>query len=380
MAPKLHKQGPKVDRMIAPFPRRFVFLGLSITSLWDNTHAPVYRTLLRALVARGHHVLFLERLTAPYLPGAQELPSACGEVQFYGSINDLRVRFSRDVRTAHCVIVGSSLEDGDQIAQWVMDTARGARAFYDFDTAATLAELERTRGRNSDGAAVPVSEYDLYLSLTGGSQLARMAAHLDTTTARPLHCSFDPAWHTPMDATKQWELGYVASDAPDERPMVEQYLLDVARRMPRRRFVVAGSMCDDSRQWPANVRRIAPVANTHQRGFYAQQRYALNLTPDAPRAGAAHSRLFQAAACGTPIITDHWPGLDQFFEPGAEVLIAATPDDVVQHLCEVPEPVRKALSARARRRLMRAHTPSHRARALERYVEEVARTEQYHAC
>lgn len=366
--------------MVARFPRRFVFLGLSVTSLWDNTHAQVYRTLLRALVARGHHVLFLERLT-PQFPASQDLPAACGEVQFYGSVNDLRVRFSRDIRTAHCVVVGSSIEDSDQITSWVMETARGVRAFYDFDTATTLAELERRQEHACCvSAAPPLAQYDLYLSLTGGPALARMAAHLNSTYARPLHSSFDPAWHTPMDATKQWELGYVASDAPEERAMVQEYLLNVARRMPQGRFVVAGSICDDGRRWPSNVRRIAPVANTHQRGFYAQQRYALNLTPDAPSVSAAHNRLFQAAACGTPIITDHWPGLDQFFEPGAEVLVATSPDDVVKHLNEVPETVRKTLSARARRRLLRAHTPTHRARALERYVEEVTRAEQYHAC
>jgi spore maturation protein CgeB len=355
--------------MIAPFPRRFVFLGWSITATWGNAHAPVYRTLLRALVARGHHVLFLERLSDEFA-SVRDLPYACGEVQFYGSIEDLRARFTRDIRTAHCVVIGSSVEDSDQISEWVLETARGVRAFYDFDTAATLAALETQS----------LHEFDLYLSLTGGAQLTEMAARLTTTHARSLHCSFDPAWHTPMDATKQWELGYVASDAPEERAMIDHYLLDAARRMPKGRFVVAGSICDDNRQWPSNVRRIAPVMNTHQRGFYAQQRFALNLTPGTPSATAPHSRLFQAAACGTPIITDHWPGLDQFFEPGAEVLVAQSPDDVVEHLCGVTDQIRKALSARARRRLLRAHTPSHRARALERYVEEVARTEQYQAC
>jgi spore maturation protein CgeB len=355
--------------MIAPFPRRFVFLGWSITAVWGNSHAPVYRTLLRALVARGHHVLFLERLNEAFA-SVRDLPSACGEVQFYGSVEDLRARFARDVRTAHCVIVGSSIEEGDRISRWVLETARGVRAFYDFDPAATLRSLDTHS----------LSDFDLYLSLAGGSQLAPIAAHFNRTYVRPLHCSFDPAWHTPMDATKQWELGYVASDTPEERPMLEHYLLEAARRMPKRRFVVAGSICDDNRRWPGNVRRIAPVMNMQQRGFYAQQRFALNVTPATERAVAPQARLFQAAACGTPIITDRWPGLDQFFEPGAEVLVAESPDDVVRHLSEVPDPVRKTLSTRARRRLLRAHTPSHRARALERYVEEVARTEQYHAC
>jgi hypothetical protein len=127
--------------MIAPFPRRFVFIGWSITAVWGNTHAPVYRTLLRALVARGHHVLFLERLNDDFA-GATSLPAACGEVQFYGSVEDLRVRFTRDVRTAHCVVVGSNIEDSDAISQWVLETGRGVRAFYDLEPATTLATFD----------------------------------------------------------------------------------------------------------------------------------------------------------------------------------------------------------------------------------------------
>src|SRR5688572_2208081 len=121
--------------MIAPFPRRFVFLGSSITAVWGDAHAPVYRTLLRALVARGHHVLFLECF-GEQVASVRELPSTCGEVQFYGSVEDLRARFARDIRTAHCVVVGSSIEDSGQIARWVLESARGVRAFYDFDPVA----------------------------------------------------------------------------------------------------------------------------------------------------------------------------------------------------------------------------------------------------
>lgn len=347
--------------MIAPFPRRFVFLGLSITSLWGNAHAPVYRTLLRSLVARGHHVLFLERKAEWFEATRDHLKSSCGEVELYDSVEDLRSRFTRDIRTASCVIVGSSIPEEAEVTQWVLDNARGVRAYYDFDTAATVAA--------TDASLVP--EFDLYLSLAGGPLLDRMAARLTTTCARSLHCSYDPAWHTPTDAAKQWELGYVASDAPDERPVVDAYLLEVARRMPDRRFVVAGSICDDNRHWPANVHRVAPVAYSQQRSFYGQQRFALNLTPGSARTvgHSPHSRLFQAAACGTPIITDSWNGLRHFFEPGAEVLVAESVEDVVRLLCDTSDAERKALSARARRRLLRDHTPRHRAESLERYVD-----------
>jgi spore maturation protein CgeB len=369
--------------MIARFPRRFVFLGRSITSHWDDSHAPVYRTLLRALVSRGHHVLFLERESEGTTTMRDRVASVWGEVQRYSSVEDLRARFTRDVRTAHCVVLGSSVAEGDRIAQWIFETARGVRAFYDFDTPATLASVEgRPTGASPRaGQRIPVGEFDLYLSLTGGPLLDRLSALLATTYARSLHCSFDPAWHAPMDADKQWDLGYVATDAPEERPVVERLMLEAARRMPAKRFVVSGSISDDQGRWPTNVRRIAPVTHAQQREFYAQQRFALNLTPDdaKPLGHTPHSRLFEAAACGTPIITDHWNGLERLFEPGSEVLVAASADDVLQHLCEVPDPVRKSVSARARRRLLRAHTPRHRAEALERYVEEAARTERCRA-
>jgi hypothetical protein len=323
-------------------------------------------------------VLFLERDAERFAATRDHLKSACGEVEPYDSVQDLRNRFTRDIRTASCVVVGSGIPDAAEIAQWVMDQARGVRAYYDLDTAATLAALERNTGPGQDGMldAGLLAEFDLYLSLTGGGLLDRMAARFHTTCARPLHCSFDPAWHTPSSAPAQWELGYIASDATGERPVVDRVMLEVARRLPDRRFVVAGSICDDNGHWPANVHRIAPVACTQQRTFFAQQRFALNLTPDGAAPHTPHSRLFQAAACGTPIITDQWTGLDHFFEPGTEVLVAESPDDVVRHLCEVPDPARKALSGRARRRVLRAHTPRHRAEALERYIDEVGRARQ----
>jgi spore maturation protein CgeB len=366
--------------MIAPFPRRFVFLGLSISSLWGNSHAPVYRTLLRALVARGHHVLFLERDAEWFAATRDCLKSACGEVETYSSLGDLRTRFTRDIRTASCVVVGSSIPDSAEVTQWVMENARGVRAFYDFDTAATLTSFD-AGSRAQDGALTQaqIAEFDLYLSLAGGSLLDRMAARFNTTCARSLHCSYDPAWHTPADAPKQWELGYVASDAPDERAAVDRYMLEVARQMPDRRFVVAGSIYDDNGHWPGNVHRIAPVAYTQQRSFFAQQRFALNVTAGEAASHTPHSRLFQAAACGTAIITDHWSGLDRFFEPGSEVLVANSPDDVLRHLAEVPDSTRKSLSGRARRRLLREHTPRHRAESLETYVEELARGRQERA-
>ena len=90
------------------------------------------------------------------------------------------------------------------------------------------------------------------------------------------------------------------------------------------RFCVAGSLYPDHLVWPANVERIDHLPPSTHRSFYNSQFWTLNVTrADMVRAGYSPSvRLFEAAACGTPIISDAWPGLAEIFEPGAEILIA----------------------------------------------------------
>jgi spore maturation protein CgeB len=79
-------------------------------------------------------------------------------------------------------------------------------------------------------------------------------------------------------------------------------------------------------------------------------------------------RLFEAAACGTPIISDPWPGLDEVFVLGSEILIAETPEDTLRYLRDTPEAERRAIGARARARVLAAHTAAHRAAELEEYA------------
>ena len=122
---------------------RIVFLGLSITSSWGNGHATTYRGLVRALWARGHDVLFLER-DVPWYAANRDLPRPpYGRTELYASLEDLKRRFAGDVGDADFVIVGSYVPEGVAVGEWVMATARGATAFYDIDTPVTLAKLEQ---------------------------------------------------------------------------------------------------------------------------------------------------------------------------------------------------------------------------------------------
>lgn len=349
-----------------------VILGLSITSSWGNGHATTYRGLVRELVRRGHSVTFLER-DMPWYAANRDLPAPpYGETHLYTSLDALYQQFAGVVRDAHLVIVGSYVPDGIAVGQWVNDIATGAVAFYDIDTPVTLASLER--GTCAYLSPALIRRYDLYLSFTSGPTLERLEREYGSPMARPLYCSFDPELYAPLESETTWDLGYMGTYSDDRQPTVNALLLDAARAEPDMRFVVAGPQYPDTLTFPHNVTRIEHLPPAQHRAFYSAQRFTLNVTRADMRAvGFSPSvRLFEAAACGTPIISDTWDGLDSFFEIGSEILVAQSTADIRRCLRDIPDDERRAIGERARQRVLTHHTAAHRALELERYLADVS--------
>jgi len=343
----------------------FVILGLSITSSWGNGHATTYRALVRQLAARGHDVLFLER-DLPWYADNRDMPRPPGaHTELYDSVASLKDRFETEVREADSVIVGSYVPEGIAVGEWVTSEALGVTAFYDIDTPVTLAKLANGGADYISKALIP--KYDLYLSFTGGPTLERLRREFGARMTRALYCSVDPDQYSPEAADPSWDLGYLGTYSDDRQPSLTQLMLEPARGLRDHRFVVAGSQYPDTIAWPRNVERITHLPPRDHRGFYNAQRYTLNITrQDMIRAGWSPSvRLFEAAACATPIISDYWDGLEEFFEPGREILIARTARDTEEYLHDVPEEERRTLGARARERVLARHTAAHRAAELE---------------
>ena len=351
---------------------RIVFCGLSITSSWGNGHATNYRALVRELTARGHDVLFCER-DVPWYAAQRDLPRPpWGTTELYGSVAELRERFEADVREADLVVVGSYVPDGVQVGEWVLDTAQGATAFYDIDTPVTLAKLARGDFEYLSPQLIP--RYDLYLSFTGGPILRRLEDELDARRARAFYCLVDPeAYAAAGDAPARWDLGYLGTYSDDRQPPLEELLLEPARRAGERGFVVAGPQYPETIDWPANVERIEHVPPAEHAAFYAAQRFTLNITrEDMRRAGWSPSvRLFEAAACGVPVISDRWQGLTSLFAEGSEILLADRAQDVLRLLDEVGEDEAREIGAAARARVLAEHTAARRAEELEAHVAEV---------
>jgi spore maturation protein CgeB len=347
-----------------------VILGLSITSSWGNGHATTYRGLMRELVRRGHEVLFLER-DVPWYASNRDLPRPpYGRTELYTDLEDLRSRFTGEVRRADLVVVGSYVPQGVEVGRWVQATARGIPAFYDIDTPVTLAKLARGEAEYVTPELIP--GYRLYLSFTGGPTLRRLERELGSPAARALYCSVDPELYQPRQDEPRWDLGYLGTYSEDRQPTLERLMLEAAREWRAGRFVVAGPQYPAEVVWPANVERVVHLPPPEHAAFYNSQRFTLNVTrADMVRAGYSPSvRLFEAAACAIPIISDTWDGLDTLFTPGKEILLARSASDTLDLLRELTEPERKAIGERARARVLAEHTAAHRAKELEAHTLE----------
>jgi spore maturation protein CgeB len=349
--------------------RGIVILGLSITSAWGNGHATTYRGLMRELCRRGHEVLFLERDVSWYR-AHRDLPRpGYGATELYADLEELRDRHGSALRGADLVVVGSYVPDGIPLARWLLDLRAGPTALYDIDTPVTLAALARGGAAYLSADLIP--RFDLYLSFTGGPTLRRLEREFGSPMARALYCSVDPELYYPEPAPPRWDLGYLGTYAADRQPALERLLAEPARAWPDGRFIVAGAAYPADCAWPPNCARVEHLPPASHRSFYNAQRYTLNVTrADMVRAGYSPSvRLFEAAACGTPIISDYWPGLDDVLRIGREVLVPASAAGVLELLRDPDEERRRALGERARRRILAQHTAAHRAAEFEQHME-----------
>jgi spore maturation protein CgeB len=286
-------------------------------------------------------------------------------------VSELRARSARVVADSELVVIGSFVPDGVAVARWVLAHARGPVAFYDIDTPVTLAKLRAGDREYLSGELV--SRFDLYLSFTGGPVLDALREQYGARRAQAFYCFVDPDAYRPLRVPPRWAIGYLGTYSPGRQPALDAMLLEPARRLRQERFAVAGPMYPPDIDWPANVDRIEHLPPDEHPRFYCSAPFALNLTrPEMRAVGYAPSvRLFEAAACGAPIISDRWPGIDTVLQPGEEVFLADSCDDVLRILRETALEQARAVGAAGRRRVLAEHTAARRAEQLHELVDEV---------
>ncbi len=350
---------------------RLVFFGLSLSSSWGNGHATTYRALLRGLAKRGHEIAFFE-WDKPWYSENRDLrdPDFCS-LHLYSSPSELQ-QWRGFIAAADAVVVGSFVPDAVRIIRWLDKYRHGLLCFYDIDTPVTLRKLADEDWEYLSPAIMPL--FDLYLSFTGGPALRKLEQHYAVRCARALYCSVDDALYHPTGAAGRWDLGYLGTYSPDRQDTLKRLLIDVAVRLPERHFVVAGAQYPEAIEWPANVERIEHLSPNLHSDFYSSLGWALNVTrAEMLSQGYSPSvRLFEATACGAPVLSDAWPGLDDVFNPGSDLLTVNGADDVIAALA-LPGERRLAIGKAGRARTLWQHTGMQRAAELEALLQEQMR-------
>jgi spore maturation protein CgeB len=349
---------------------KLVIFGLTVSSSWGNGHATLWRGLIKALAADGAEVAFFER-DVPYYAQHRDMTALpTGELVLYSDWADVVGRARTEAAAADAVIVTSYCPDGRAAADLAVEVARRS-VFYDMDTPVTLARLAAGETVNYLPAE-GLGGFDLVLSYTGGAALVQLERDLGARRALPLYGHVDPDAHRPTTAKARFrcDLSYLGTYAADRQPTVNALFAEPARLRPRQRFLLGGSGYDGAFPWTDNIFFRDHVAPPEHCAFFASSRLTLNVTRrDMAEMGYCPSgRLFEAAACGAPILTDVWDGLELFFEPGREILTARTTADALAALDLGPADL-GAISRAARERTLDEHTSRHRAAQLIGYLE-----------
>jgi spore maturation protein CgeB len=349
---------------------KIVIFGLTVSSSWGNGHATLWRGLINALTRRGHAVTFFERNTDFYAENRDLRTLNGAELTLYDSFADVLPVGRRELQAADVAITTSYCPDAIEAAQLMQECGRALTVFYDLDTPVTLA---LARG----GQAVPwlgpagLGDFDLVLSYTGGRALDELRA-LGARRVVPLYGHADPQAHSRVAEIPRFkaDLSWLGTWAADRQKALEALFAAPARARPHYRFLLGGSLYPPSFPWTANIWFVRHIPPDLHSAFYSSSRLTLNVTRDtmAQMGWCPSGRLFEAAACQAPVVSDWFEGLDAFFEPGSEILIARSTEEALGALDE-PDSALERIAQAAHERFLRDHTSARRADELVAALE-----------
>jgi spore maturation protein CgeB len=353
---------------------RILIFGLTVSSSWGNGHATIWRGLCNALAEDGHSITFFEK-DVPYYRTHRDLAQPSNyALELYCGWDDVQSQARSALCECDCAIVTSYCPDARPASDLILDNPKVFSIFYDLDTPVTLNAL----GRQGTVDYIPnygLAPFDLVLSYTGGKALSELSRQLGAKRVAPLYGSVDPGTHHRVDTDQRFasDFSYLGTYAADRQSQLEELFLKPANQFPRKKFCIGGALYPSDFPWTGNTFFVRHVPPPEHPAFYSSSNLTLNVT----RAAMAEmgycpsGRLFEAAACGTPVVSDWWEGLDYFFEPGKEILIARSSEDALQALNLDPNEL-QSLSRASQERTLAEHTAWHRAAELIDVIEASA--------
>jgi len=348
----------------------FVF-GSSITSSYWNGAATYYRGIYSSLASLGHQIIFAE----PDIYDRQQNRDAdvdYARVIVYRTPDDIP-ELIKEACGAALVIKHSGVGADDAMLEERVLECRSADtlvAFWDVDAPATLARVESSA---DDPFRPLIPQYDLIFTYGGGAPVVEHYKRLGARNCHPIYNALDPATHLPVaaDPKFQCDLVFVGHRLPDREKRVEEFFFAAAEMAPEMSFVLGGEGWG-GKALPGNVRWIGHVGSGDHNRVNCSARMVLNINREsmASVGFSPPTRVFEAAGAGACLITDAWQGIELFFRPGEEILIATGARDVVRSLRHISPERARQIGAAMRERALRDHTYTLRAAEVDRILKD----------
>ena len=351
---------------------KVAMFGSSLVSAYWNGAATYYRGIIRALDRRGFDVTFFET-DAYERQQHRDIPDpGWARVVVYPATRDGMESALERARDADVIVKASGVGVFDEeLEAEVPLLKRDANTivFWDVDAPATL---ERMREHRDDPFHAQVRRYDLVLTYGGGPPVIDAYRRCGARQCVPIYNALDPETHFPARPDPRFSgmLGFLGNRLPDREARVREFFLDPAARLPELRFVMGGSGWDRDLELSANVVNVGHVYTRDHNAFNCSTLAVLNVNRDSmARTGySPPTRVFEAGGAGACLVCDAWDGLEDFLEPGREVLRVSSGEEVIELLPGLTPETARRIGDRARRRLLAEHTYSHRARELQRLL------------
>jgi spore maturation protein CgeB len=354
------------------------FFGSSLVSAYWNGAATYYRGIIRALHERGHHITFYEPDAYDRQQHRDIEDPEWARVVVYSAQSEAEVlSVIEQARGADLVVKASGVGVWDELLESaVLDLGNQSTlvAFWDVDAPATL---DRVQQDTKDAFRACIPRYDLVLTYGGGDPVINAYQALGARECVPIYNALDPQTHYPVphDERFQADLGFLGNRLPDREARVEEFFLQAASLLPQSTFLLGGSGWDDKAK-PSNVKYFGHVYTRDHNAFHGTPTVALNISRESmARYGfSPATRVFEAAGAGACLITDYWEGIEQFLEPGTEVLVAHNGAEVAEHVQNTSEAHAQQIGQAALQRVLSEHTYAHRAAQLEELLEGKAQS------
>ncbi|SNB47492.1 glycosyltransferase [Geobacter sp. DSM 9736] len=341
------------------------FFGSSLVSSYWNGAATYYRGIIKALHELGHHVTFFEPDAYDRQANRDMENPEWATVVVYPATEEAAAQCLERAADADLVVKASGVGVFDEFLErevLMLKKETTQVVFWDVDAPATL---ERVAADPSDPFHRLIPAYDLILTYGGGWPVVERYLSFGARECIPIYNALDPDTHFPVPPQQRFrtDLAFLGNRLPDRETRVDEFFLSVAHRLPHRSFLFAGSGWGDKPR-PANTTWLGHLGTGDHNAFNCSALAILNIS----RASMASygfspaTRVFEAAGAGACIITDAWDGVDNFFEPGKEILVAGNGDEVAAILEKLTEKEAAAVGMRAFARVRREHTYRHRAR------------------